>query len=163
MIKLLYTRARREGYSTAISHLLYERECTCSSYPCWSCWVSEYLLLLKRRVVFRQTTCCFSSNDVLFFIKRRVVFRQTTCCFSSNDVLFFIKRRVVFHQTTCCFSSNDVLFFVKRRVVFRQTTCCFSSNNEWGCPQKCNFEDVISMSKAILCNRKKSFKLSPST
>ena len=141
MIKLLYTRARREGYSTAISHLLYERECTCSSYPCWSCWVSEYLLLLKRRVVFRQTTCCFSSNDVLFFIKRRVVFRQTTCCFSSNDVLFFIKRRVV----------------------FRQTTCCFSSNNEWGCPQKCNFEDVISMSKAILCNRKKSFKLSPST
>ena len=141
MIKLLYTRARREGYSTAISHLLHERECTCSSYPCWSCWVSEYLLLLKRRDAFHQTTCCFSSNDVLFFIKRRVVF----------------------HQTTCCFSSNDVLFFVKRRVVFRQTTCCFSSNNEWGCPQKCNFEDVISMSKAILCNRKKSFKLSPST
>ena len=82
MIKLLYTRARREGDSTAISHLLYERECTCSSYPCWSCWVSEYLLLLKRRVVFRQTTCCFSSNDVLFFIKRRVVFHQTT----SGDV-----------------------------------------------------------------------------
>ena len=104
MIKLLYTRARREGYSTAISHLLYERECTCSSYPCWSCWVSEYLLLLKRRVVFRQTTCCFSSNDVLFFIKRRVVFRQTMCCFSSNDVSFFVKRRVVFHQTT----SGDV-------------------------------------------------------
>ena len=94
MIKLLYTRARREGDSTAISHLLYERECTCSSYPCWSCWVSEYLLLLKRRDVFHQTTCCFSSNDVLFFIKRRVVFRQTTCCFSSNDVLFFIKQRV---------------------------------------------------------------------
>ena len=94
MIKLLYTRARREGDSTAISHLLYERECNCSSYPCWSCWVSEYLLLLKRRVVFYQTTCCFSSNDVLFFIKRRVVFHQTTCCFSSNDVLFFVKQRV---------------------------------------------------------------------
>lgn len=72
MIKLLYTRARREGDSTAISHLLYERECTCSSYPCWSCWLSEYLLLLKRRVVFHQTTCCFSSNDVLFFVKQRV-------------------------------------------------------------------------------------------
>ena len=94
MIKLLYTRARREGDSTAISHLLYERECTCSSYPCWSCWVSEYLLLLKRRDVFHQTTCCFSSNNVSFFVKRRVVFHQTTCCFSSNDVLFFIKQRV---------------------------------------------------------------------
>ena len=94
MIKLLFTRARREGDSTAISHLLYERECTCSSYPCWSCWVSEYLLLLKRRDVFHQMTCCFSSNDVLFFIKRRVVFHQTTCCFLSNDVLFSIKQRV---------------------------------------------------------------------
>ena len=72
MIKLLFTRARREGYSTAISHLLYERECTCSTYPCWSCWLSEYLLLLKRRVVFHQTTCCFSSNDGAFFIKQRV-------------------------------------------------------------------------------------------
>ena len=102
MIKLLFTRARREGDSTAISHLLYERECTCSSYPCWSCWLSEYLLLLKRRVVFHQTTCCFSSNDVMFFIKQRVV--------------FFIKQRVVFRQTTCCFSSNDRLFFVKQRV-----------------------------------------------
>ena len=131
MIKLLYTRARREGDSTVISHLLYERECTCSTYPCWSCWVSDYLFLLKRRDVFRQTTCCFSSNDVSFFVERRVVFHQTTCCFSSNDVLFFVERRVVFRRTTCCFSSNDVLFFVKRRVVFRQTTCCFSSNNEW--------------------------------
>ena len=116
MIKLLFTRARREGDSTAISHLLYERECTCSSYPCWSCWVSEYLLLLKRRNVFHQTTCCFSSNNVSFFVKRRVVFHQTTCCFSSNDVLFFVERRVVFRRTTCCFSSNDRLFFVKQRV-----------------------------------------------
>ena len=30
----------------------------------------------------------------MFFIKRRVVFHQTTCRFSSNDVLFFIKQRV---------------------------------------------------------------------
>ena len=77
-----------------------------------------------RKVSF-QTTCCFSSNDVLFSIKRRVVSHQMTCCFSSNDVLFSIKRRVVFYQTTCCFSSNDVLFFLKRCVVFHQTTCCF--------------------------------------
>ncbi len=94
MIKLLFTRARREGYSTAISHLLYERECTCSSYLCWSCWVSEYLLLLKRRDVFHQTTGCFSSNDGLFFINRQVVFRRTTGCFSSNNELFFVKRQV---------------------------------------------------------------------
>ena len=50
------------------------------------------------------------SNDVLFFIKRRVVFYQTTCCFSSNDVLFFLKRRVVFYQTMCCKETLCVRF-----------------------------------------------------
>ena len=73
----VYTRAR-EGHSTAISHLFSEEECTCWPYPGWSYWVGEYLLLFNRRVVFHQTTCCFSSNNVLFFVKRRVVFRQTT-------------------------------------------------------------------------------------
>ena len=62
-----------------------------------SSWTCAYFLLfwayssVKCSLFPLQTTCCFTTNDVLFYHKRRVVLAQTTCCFTTNDVLFLWK------------------------------------------------------------------------
>ena len=46
----------------------------------------------------------------MFLVKRRLVFHKTTCCFPQNNVSFSLKQRVVFHKTTCRFLQNNVSF-----------------------------------------------------
>ena len=89
---------------------------------------------LENIAFFRcKTTCCFTTNDVLFYHKRRVVLLQTTCCFTTNDVMFYPKRHDVLPKTTCYFATNDVLFYHKQRVVSLKMNMCF-----WGCCDTCD-------------------------